>query len=57
VEYTIPDDEMQRMVDKIGKPIWADWVKEKKAAGFGDAQAIVDTFVQLQKDMTAKQLK
>lgn len=45
--YTPPGDEEARWAQVGGKPIWDGWVKDQKAAGLSDAQAIMDYLLEL----------
>ncbi len=47
--YSLPDDERQRWLDKGGKPIWDQWVKNMEAKGLTDAQMILDDAVEMMK--------
>jgi TRAP-type C4-dicarboxylate transport system substrate-binding protein len=48
-EYTLPADELQRWIDKAGKPVWNSWVQTQQAAGLTKAQQILDDALALSK--------
>ncbi|MBN1189804.1 MAG: TRAP transporter substrate-binding protein [Dehalococcoidales bacterium] len=41
-EYTVPSDEVQRWIEKGGKPVWDEWVRTQEAAGLTRARQILD---------------
>jgi hypothetical protein len=42
LEYTPSPDELQRWIDRSGKPVWNSWVQTQAAKGLTDAQQILD---------------
>jgi TRAP-type C4-dicarboxylate transport system substrate-binding protein len=53
LEYTLPQDELQRWIDKAGKPVWNSWVQTQKAAGLNNAQQILDDALALSKQYSS----
>ena len=47
IEYTLPQEELEKWQEIAGKPIWEDWVKKMEAAGHPEAQEILDTTLEL----------
>lgn len=47
--FQLSDAERQRWIDVGGKPVWDQWVKNMNAKGHKDAQAILDTAMDLLK--------
>jgi len=54
-EYTLPDDEKQRWIEKAGKPVWDAWVQARTAEGFTSAQQILDETIALSQKYAAGQ--
>ncbi len=48
--YALSDEERERWIEKAAKPVWADWVKKMEAAGYANAQEILDTAISLSKE-------
>ncbi len=46
-EYTLPDDEVARWTEIAGKSLWAQWVADREAEGYSEAQEILDTCLAL----------
>ena len=46
-EYTLPDDEVARWTNLAGEPLWAQWVADREAEGYTEAQEILDTTLEL----------
>jgi TRAP-type transport system periplasmic protein len=49
VEYTVPPEEIQKWQAVGGKPLWDDWVKKTKAAGYPEAEQILNSILDLAK--------
>ena len=49
IEYTLPQEELERWVEVAGQPVWENWVKEMEAKGYPEAQEILDTTLELLK--------
>jgi TRAP-type C4-dicarboxylate transport system substrate-binding protein len=47
--YQLPDAERERWLSISGKPLWSQWVQSMEAKGKKDAQAILDTTLDLLK--------
>lgn len=53
-EYTVPPAEVQKWVEKGGKPVWDRWVVAQKAKGLNNAQTILDDTLALSKQYSPK---
>jgi len=46
-EYTLPDNEVARWTGVAGQPLWDQWVADREAEGYPEAQEILDTCLSL----------
>jgi TRAP-type C4-dicarboxylate transport system substrate-binding protein len=47
VEYTVPEEEIEKWTQIAGKPLWDAWVKDNTAKGHPEAQRILDRTLEL----------
>lgn len=53
VTYTPPKDEVDRWIEKAGKPLWETWIKKMEAAGYPNARKIQEDAIRLGKEYSA----
>ncbi len=53
VTYTPPKEEMNRWVEKAGKPLWETWIKKMEAAGYPNARKIQEEAIRLVNEYSA----
>ncbi len=41
-EYSVPPNEAQKWIDKVGQPVWDHWVRSQQKAGLTSAQKILE---------------
>jgi TRAP-type C4-dicarboxylate transport system substrate-binding protein len=46
-EYTLPDEEVSKWSELAGEPLWKQWVADREAEGYTEAQEILDTTLEL----------
>jgi TRAP-type C4-dicarboxylate transport system substrate-binding protein len=47
IEYTVPQDELDKWIEVAGLPLWDVWVQEMTAKGHPEAQQILDRMLEL----------
>ena len=47
VKYTLPDEEVSKWTELAGEPLWKQWVSDREAEGYTEAQEILDTTLEL----------
>ena len=53
ISYVPPKEEMNRWVEKAGKPLWEAWVKKMESAGYPNARKIQEEAIRLVKEYSA----
>ena len=53
VTYTPPNDEMNRWIEKAGKPVWETWIKKMESQGYPSARKIQEEAIRLVKEYSA----
>jgi len=53
ITYTPPQEEMNRWIEKAGKPLWETWIKKMESAGYPNARKIQEEAIRLVKEYSA----
>jgi hypothetical protein len=53
ITYVPPKEEMDRWIEKAGKPLWETWIKKMEAAGSPTARKIQEEAIRLVKEYSA----
>ena len=53
ITYVPPKEEMNRWVEKAGKPVWETWIRKMESAGYPNARKIQEEAVRLVKEYSA----
>jgi len=53
ITYVPPKEEMNRLIEKAGKPLWEAWIKKMESAGYSNARKIQEEGIRLVKEYSA----